>query len=86
MLELGAAVSATFMAPEKVAPAEVKAQAEYKIAVDLARKGNISNEWTLLALERMNAYDPDNYPRRHNGIILREENNLAAPSFAGEVQ
>ena len=29
---------------KQVAPMEEKAQAEYRIAVDLARKGNISNE------------------------------------------
>ncbi len=68
-----------------VAGAEEKAQAEYKIAVDLARQGNISNEWTLLALERMNAYDPENYPRQHNGVIEREENTLAVPPWAPEV-
>jgi tetratricopeptide (TPR) repeat protein len=69
-----------------VTPMEEKAKAEYKIAVELARRGNISNEWTLLALERMNAYDPDNYPRRHNGIITVEDNSLTAPPFALEVQ
>jgi tetratricopeptide (TPR) repeat protein len=71
---------------KKVAPAEEKAQTEYKIAVDLARKGNISNAWTLLALERMNAYDPENYPRQHNGVILIERNTLTAPPLEGEVQ
>ncbi|MCP4606867.1 MAG: tetratricopeptide repeat protein [Proteobacteria bacterium] len=69
-----------------VAGAEEKAQAEYKIAVDLARKGNISNEWTLLALERMNAYDPDNYPRQHNGVIEVEDNTFTAPPWAREVE
>ncbi len=71
---------------KKVAPVEQKAQTEYKLAVDLALKGNISNEWTLLALERMNAYDPENYPRRHNGVVLVEQDDLAAPAFAGEVR
>lgn len=70
----------------QVSPMEEKAQAEYKIAVELARKGNISNEWTLLALERMNAYEPENYPRRHNGMVEIEEDALAAPPFASEVQ
>ncbi len=69
-----------------VAGAEEKAQAEYKIAVDLARKGNISNEWTLLALERMNAYDPDNYPRQHNGVVEIEDSTLTAPPWAPEVK
>ncbi len=71
---------------KKVSPMEEKAKAQYKTAVDLARQGKISNEWTLLALERMNAYDPENYPRQHNGIILTERDSLAAPSFAGEVK
>jgi tetratricopeptide (TPR) repeat protein len=66
----------------KVAPMEEKAQAEYKMAVELARKGNISNEWTLLALERMNAYDPDNFPRQHNGVIETAKYSLAAPAWA----
>ena len=69
-----------------VAGAEEKAQAEYKVAVDLARKGNISNDWTLLALERMNAYDPDNYPRQHNGVTSVEHSTLAAPPWASEVK
>ncbi|MDJ0761781.1 MAG: tetratricopeptide repeat protein [Myxococcota bacterium] len=69
-----------------VAGAEEKAQAEYKLAVDLAKKGNISNEWTLLALERMNAYDPENYPRQHNGIIETEQSTFAAPPWALEVK
>ncbi|MCP4677055.1 MAG: tetratricopeptide repeat protein [Deltaproteobacteria bacterium] len=71
---------------EYVAGAEAKAQAEYKIAVELARKGNISNDWTLLALERMNAYDPDNYPRQHNGVIEVEQSTLGAPPWASEVE
>ncbi len=71
---------------EYVAGAEEKAQSEYKIAVDLARRGNISNAWTLKALERMNAYDPDNFPRQHNGVIEIEENTLTAPPWAAEVK
>jgi cellulose synthase operon protein C len=71
---------------KQVAPMEDKAQEEYRIAVDLARKGSISNEWTLLALERMNAYDPENYPRQHNGFIERQSDTLAAPPFAAEVK
>jgi tetratricopeptide (TPR) repeat protein len=71
---------------EMVAPVEAKAQAEYKIAIDLARKGNISNEWTLAALERMNAYDPDNYPRQHNGIVQQGSDMFAVPPWAGEVK
>jgi hypothetical protein len=69
-----------------VAGAEERAQSEYKIAVELARKGNISNTWTLLALERMNAYDPANFPRQHNGVIEVEENTLTAPPWAAEVK
>jgi hypothetical protein len=71
---------------KQVAPMEEKAQAEYRIAVDLARKGNISNKWTLLALERMNAYDPENYPRQHNGVIRIQSDTRAAPDFAVEVK
>lgn len=70
---------------ETVSAMEAKAQAEYRIAVDLSRKGNISNEWTLLALERMNAYDPDNYPRQHNGAVETGLDMVAAPPWAGEV-
>jgi tetratricopeptide (TPR) repeat protein len=71
---------------EKVTGVEAKAQAEYKVAVELARRGNISNDWTLLALERMNAYDPDNFPRQHNGVIVMEKNILTAPPLADEVE
>jgi hypothetical protein len=69
-----------------VAGAEEKAQAEYKVAVDLARQGNMSNEWTLLALERMNAYDPDNYPRQHNGMVEMEDSTFTVPPWASEVE
>jgi hypothetical protein len=69
-----------------VAGAEGKAQSEYKIAVELARKGHISNEWTLKALERMNAYDPDNFPRQHNGVVEVEDATLTAPPWAAEVK
>jgi tetratricopeptide (TPR) repeat protein len=71
---------------KQVSPMEDKAKAEYKIAVELAVKGNISNEWTLSALDRMNAYDPENYPRRHPGYVEVIPDTLAAPPFAAEVQ
>lgn len=71
---------------EKVLPMEARAQEEYKIAINLAREGNISNDWTLLALERMNAYDPEGYPRQHNGLIEMKRDTVAAPPFAAEVQ
>ncbi|MCU0661404.1 MAG: tetratricopeptide repeat protein [Myxococcota bacterium] len=71
---------------QQVAPMEEKAQSEYKIAVDLARKGNISNDWTLLALERLNAYDPDTYPRQHNGVVLMQDSSLAGPQWASEAK
>jgi tetratricopeptide (TPR) repeat protein len=71
---------------QKVVPMEERAQEEYKIAVNLAREGNISNEWTLLALERMNAYDPDNYPRQHNGVVELGADTVAAPPFAAMVE
>jgi hypothetical protein len=70
---------------ETVSAMEEKAQAEYKITIDMARKGNISNEWTLLALERMNAYDPDGYPRQHNGLVEFEDDTITVPPWAGEV-
>jgi tetratricopeptide (TPR) repeat protein len=70
---------------ETVAAMEEKAQAEYKIAIDLARQGNISNDWTLQALERMNAYDPDGYPRRHNGLSGVGTETTTVPPWAGEV-
>ena len=71
---------------ETVAAMEEKAQGEYKIAIELARKGNISNDWTLLALERMNAYDPENYPRQHNGFVVDQTETVGVPPWAGEVQ
>lgn len=71
---------------EYVAGAEEKAQAEYRVAVDLARKGNISNEWTLLALERMNAYDPENYPRQHDGSVEMYTDSTGVPQWEQEVE
>ncbi|MFO8073671.1 MAG: tetratricopeptide repeat protein [Polyangia bacterium] len=71
---------------QKVEKMEDRAKEEYRIAVELAREGNISNEWTLLALERMNAYEPDNYPRQHNGVVEKRVDTVSAPPFASEVQ
>jgi len=62
-----------------VAAMEDRAKAEYANAVQLAREGNITSEWTLLALERMSAYDPENYPRQHNGLVEIATETLAAP-------
>lgn len=70
---------------QHVGKMEERAQAEYKMAIKMAREGNLSNRWSLLALERMNAYDPDNYPRQHNGAIRRENNSLTVPPWAPEV-
>ncbi|MBN2803161.1 MAG: tetratricopeptide repeat protein [Deltaproteobacteria bacterium] len=63
---------------------EERAQGEYKLAIEMARKGNISNEWSLLALERMNAYDPGNYPRQHNGLNSVIDDTVSVPSWAPE--
>lgn len=71
---------------QAVAGMEAKAQAQYKVTIEHARAGNISNEWTILALERMNAYDPDNYPRQHNGIVELGYDAVAVPPWAGEVE
>jgi hypothetical protein len=65
---------------------ELKAQTQYKITIEHARNNNISNEWTLLALERMNAYDQENFPRQHNGIIEVGNDAVSVPPWAGEVE
>ncbi len=69
---------------QHVAKMEERAQAEYVLAITMARQGNLSNEWSLLALERMNAYDPTTYPRQHNGFTGVENNTVACPVWAPE--
>ncbi|MBN2342854.1 MAG: tetratricopeptide repeat protein [Deltaproteobacteria bacterium] len=61
---------------------EQRAQTEYKLAIKMAREGNLSNTWSLLAQERMNAYDPDNYPRQYNGIVHMGRDTLTVPPWA----
>ena len=67
---------------QHVSKMEERAVSEYKIAIKMARTGNLSNKWSLLALERMNAYDPENYPRQHNGIVQMGFDTLTVPPWA----
>ncbi|MBN2718373.1 MAG: tetratricopeptide repeat protein, partial [Deltaproteobacteria bacterium] len=67
---------------QHVSKMEERALSEYKIAIKMARTGNLSNEWSLLALERMNAYDPENYPRQHNGMMKMGYDTLTVPPWA----
>lgn len=47
---------------KEVEPLEKTAQALYKVAIDAASKFGVSNEWSKLARQRLNAYDPTGYP------------------------
>ena len=40
---------------------EERAVKEYELTVQLAKKGNISNKWTIEAVQRLNAYKPELY-------------------------
>ncbi|MBN2527284.1 MAG: tetratricopeptide repeat protein [Deltaproteobacteria bacterium] len=67
---------------QHVSKMEQRAVSEYKIAIKMARAGNLSNKWSLLALERMNAYDPENFPRQHNGLMQMGTDSLTVPPWA----
>jgi cellulose synthase operon protein C len=67
---------------QHVSKMEERALSEYKIAIKMARTGNLSNKWSLLALERMNAYDPENFPRQHNGLTIMGTDTLTVPPWA----
>ena len=50
------------MAMEKlVTGMEERAIKEYELTVQLAKKGNISNKWTIEAIQRLNSYKPEQY-------------------------
>ena len=75
------------LAMEKyVAGAEQKAQSEYKLTIQLALQGNIANSWTKMAQERMNAYDPENYPRHHDGAVVVITDAIPVAPMAPEVK
>lgn len=67
---------------ENVTPMEERAVREYQIAVDAAREGAIQNEWTIQALERLNAYRPEEYPLVRPGRSTLELDQQSAPALA----
>lgn len=44
-----------------VRPMEERAVKEYELTMELSKKGNIANQWTQEALQRLNAYKPEQY-------------------------
>lgn len=64
---------------ENVTPMEERAQREYRVAVEAAREGAINNEWTRLALERLNAYLPEEFPLVRDGRSVMELDAVSAP-------
>ncbi|MEK6608951.1 MAG: tetratricopeptide repeat protein [Myxococcota bacterium] len=52
---------------EEITPIEDTVQKLYKLCLDAAARFGVSNEWTLLARTRLNAYKPDQFP------LLKEE-------------
>lgn len=69
---------------ENVTPMEERAVREYQVAVDAAREGAIHNEWTLQALERLNAYRPEEYPLVRDGRSAMELDQQSAPAIPPE--
>lgn len=67
---------------ENVTPMEERAVREYQVAVDAAREGAIQNEWTMQALERLNAYRPEDYPIVRPGRSTLELDQQSAPPMA----
>jgi hypothetical protein len=47
---------------KEVEPLEKTAQQLYKVALDAGARFGVSNEWTKLARQRLNAYNPTEYP------------------------
>jgi hypothetical protein len=54
------------------------------VAVEAAREGAINNEWTRLALERLNAYLPDEFPLVRDGRSVMELDAVSAPAPQAE--
>jgi tetratricopeptide (TPR) repeat protein len=67
---------------ENVTPMEERAVREYQVAVEAAREGAIQNEWTIQALERLNAYRPEEFPLVRPGRSTLELDQQSAPSMA----
>lgn len=64
---------------ERVSGMEDRAVAEYEICVKAAREGNIVNEYTRQAYERLFAYRPDDYPLQREGQTALEMDGVAPP-------
>lgn len=61
---------------------EDRAVAEYELCVRAAREGNIVNEYTRQAYERLFAYRPEEYPLQREGRNVQEMDLVAPPSLA----
>jgi len=64
-----------------VTPLEDQAKVEYAKAMQLSKAAGIFSRWTELTLERLNAYDPDNYPLYVKGKTRKINDFYGAPSF-----
>ncbi len=73
-----------------VFPIEDSAKLGYENAYKVSQVAGVMNTWTELTLERLNAYDPDNYPLYKKGQVkdmglfyLMPSMDLSAPGAAG---
>jgi TolA-binding protein len=64
-----------------VFPLEDQCKVEYAKAYQLSKAGGIFNKWTELTLERLNAYDPDNYPIYKKGKTKSIEESFGYATF-----
>ena len=67
---------------KRVEGMENRAVAEYELTVKAARTGNIVNEYTRQAYERLFAYRPNEYPLQREGRTELQLNSVAPPSPA----
>ena len=58
---------------EVAAPLFAEAEKQWQFALDTAKTDGVRNEWSKLALERLNAANPQKYPLLRDEIISREE-------------
>ena len=64
-----------------VTPLEDGAQKEYATALKLSKAAGVFNKWTELTLERLNAYNPDDYPMYKKGKTKSIEDSYGVSSF-----
>ncbi len=62
-------------------PLQKKALTRYKVMVEEARKNKLINKWVKKAWERLNSYEPQNYPLVKEGKVMPVDHEVAVPQL-----